>query len=178
MDEKTIIDLFFARDEKALAEVDRLYGKLCLSVAKGITENTADAEECLNDTYLRLWNAIPPTKPQSLKSLAVHTVKNLALDRLEQKSAKKRAGILLELDECIGEFSCDGTDEELRAALNDFLNTLDRIDAAIFVRRYWYSEPVNAIARHFGATDNKISKRLSKARRRLRKFLIERGIGI
>ncbi|MBR2907785.1 MAG: sigma-70 family RNA polymerase sigma factor [Clostridia bacterium] len=178
VEDEKIIALFEGRDEQALLEIDRLYGRLCLTVARGITENEADAEECLNDTYLRLWNAIPPEHPKSLRAYALRTVKNLALDKLERRKAKKRAAVLLELDECIGHFADDLTDEELRNALNEFLETLERVDAVIFVRRYYYSEPVKTIAERLGCKDNAISKRLGKMRRNLRKFLTERGIGI
>ncbi len=178
MEDEKIIDLFFARDEQALFETERLYGRLCLTVARSITENEADAEECLNDCLVRLWNAIPPKHPKSLKAFALHTVKNLALDKLERRKTKKRAAILLELDECVGQFASNSEGEELRTALNEFLETLDRVDAVIFVRRYYYSEPVKKIAERFGCKENTISKRLGKMRRRLRKFLEERGISI
>ncbi len=178
MGDEKIIALYFERDERALLETERLYGRLCLTVARSITESEADAEECLNDTLLRLWNAIPPEHPKSLKAFSLRTVKNLALDKLERRNAKKRAAILLELDECIGVFASETADEELRNALNEFLETLDRTDAVIFMRRYYYSEPVKTIAERLGCKENAVSKQLRKMRQGLRNFLEERGIGI
>ena len=176
--DEAIVELYWNRNEKAIKETDKKYGGYLLTIAYNIVRNKQDSEECLNDTYLRLWNAIPPERPQSLRAYAARIVRNLAIDRVAARETRKRSALLCELDDTVGDLSLavfDG-DDALSEALDVFLGTLAPPDAAVFIRRYWHSEPVGEIARYYGVTENAISKRLQRTRKRLRKFLTERRI--
>ncbi len=176
-----IIAMFWNRDERAVEEFLRSYRRLCMGIAREITGDERDAEECVNDTCLRLWNSIPPEKPFSLRSYAAHITKNLALNRAEYAGAAKRSGILEELDECVAQEFPHSPEEMLEngmlsRAIDEFLESLDKRDAVLFVRRYWYSDPVKAIAELLGMTENAVTKRLAKTRKKLKKFLTEKGV--
>lgn len=173
-----IIELFFARDEKAITEFERVYRKMCMTIARSITGNESDAEECVNDAALRLWNSIPPERPDSLKAYAGRIVRNLSLNRVEHENAAKRCAILVELDECIADDTPDIDADALSEVLDTFLETLKPLDAKLFVRRYWYSEPVGQLAKRFGFSENKVTKRLARTRVRLAKYLSERGAAL
>ena len=177
MNDGTIVELFWSRDELAINEFDKQYRPLCLKLARDITGSDGTAEECLNDLYLRLWNAIPPEKPQSLKSYACRIIRNLALQVMEKQHAQKRSAILVELDECL----CDLPDMdsgEIGKMIDTFLAGLPRLEALIFVRRYFYSDSVERIAAKIGFAENKVSKILAKTRKALRVCLEEGGISI
>ena len=172
-----ILTLFFERDEKAIAAFEQKYKSLCLKLAQDITGSAAAAEECLNDLYLRLWNSIPPERPAALKSYACRIVRNLALNCLERERAGKRAGILVELDECAASVPEEETGE-ITALINEFLGTLPERDAMIFVRRYFYSESVREIAARLGVKENQVSKILHRLRKALREHLERGGISV
>lgn len=176
IDEK-IINLFWSRDEKALQEFDKCYKKLCLKVAHNITENNEDAQECLNDLYLRLWETIPPEKPLSLKSYACEIVRNFALQCIRKQKAKKRFAIIVELEQIVHDIPYYDSNE-LNDLIDAFLLNQPKIDAIIFVRRYYYSESVKEIAVITGLTENKVSKILSKQRKLLREDLKKGGINV
>ena len=172
-----IIELFFARDEAALEGFAARYQPLCLKLAQDILGERESAEECLNDLYLRLWNTIPPEMPVSLKAYACRILRNLALNMLERTRARKRMGILVELDEC-AEIIPEADTGEITALINEFLDTLPECDAMIFVRRYFYSEPVREIAARLGVRENQVSKRLHRMRKVLREHLKRGGISV
>lgn len=176
--DELIIKLFWSRDEKALQEFDKHYKTLCLKVAHNITENNEDAEECLNDLYLRLWDTIPPEKPTSLKSYACEIVRNFALQCIRRQKAKKRFAIIVELEEIVQDVPYyDYYDSNNLGELIDaFLLKQPKLDAIIFVRRYYYFDPVKDIAVKTGLTENKVSKILSKLRKLLREDLKKGGI--
>ena len=176
MDEQ-IIRLFWSRDEKALHEFDRLYRNLCLKLAYNITQNDEDAQECLNDLYLRLWDTIPPEKPISLKSYACEIMRNLALQCIRRQKAQKRCAVIVELEEIASEIPHEDSGS-LGELINAFLQKQPKINAIIFVRRYYYSEPVKDIAEKMGITENKASKILAKLRKSLREDLRKGGIHI
>ena len=176
IDEK-IISLFWSRDEKALQEFDKCYKKLCLKVACNITENNEDAQECLNDLYLRLWETIPPQKPLSLKSYACEIVRNCALQCIRKQKAKKRLAIIVELEQIVHDIPYYDSNE-LNDLMDAFLLNQPKIDAIIFVRRYYYSESVKEIASKTGLTENRVSKILSKKRKLLREYLKKGGINV
>lgn len=177
MDDERIIALFFARDEAALEAFAQKYRPLCRKLARDITGSEELAEECLNDLYLRLWNSIPPERPEALKSYACRIVRNLALNCLDRERAGKRAGILVELDEC-AEAVPEAETGEITALINAFLGTLPERDAMIFVRRYFYSEPVREIAARLGVRENQVSKILHRLRKALREHLERGGISV
>ncbi len=173
--DREIVALFFARDEAALRAFAAQYQPLCMKLARDILGEREDAEECLNDLYLRLWHTIPPEEPVSLKAYACRILRNLALHRLERAQAKKRSAVLVELDECAAAIPERETGE-ITALINAFLATLSERDAMIFVRRYFYSEPVGEIAARLGVKENRISKILHRLRRELREYLEKGGI--
>ncbi len=180
MKDDAIVALFFSRSESAIQEFDRAYKPLCMKLARDIVGSIETAEECLNDLYLRLWNSIPPEKPLSLKSYACRIIRNLALQQLEKQNAKKRSAIFVELDECIPDLPDHASEapgsDEIGRLLDAFLAALPRAEALIFVRRYFYSDPVKSIAAKTGLTENKVSKILSKTRKALKTHLQEGGV--
>ena len=175
--DERIIALFSARDEAAIAAFEEKYKPLCLKLARDITGSAEAAEECLNDLYLRLWSTIPPEMPDSLKSYACRIVRNLALNYAERERAQKRSAVLVELDECAAAIPEAGTGE-ITAMINEFLAALSEREAMIFVRRYFYSEPVREIAARLGVKENQISKILHRMRKSLREHLERGGISI
>ena len=184
MDDNQIIELFFARNEQAISALSQKHGKLFHKIAGNILKNEADAEECINDAYLAVWNTIPPQKPQSLPSFVSRIVRNISTTRYHHLSAEKRNTFydtaLDELLDCIpSDETADGNHaEELSEALNDFFAILSEEDMAMFMKRYWYGESVSDIAKEWEMTPHYISVRLSRIREKLRKFLEKRGIMI
>ena len=178
MEDSGIIALFWKRDERAISEFENKYKKLCHTVAYGITGNHGSAEECVSDTSLRMWNSIPPEKPVSLKAYAVKIVRNLAISVFRAEHAVKRSAVMVELEECESETAVIDEGGELKEILDDFLETLDRTSARVFLRRYLFSEQVKKIAADLGMSENKVSKILMKTRKNLREYLAERGISV
>ncbi len=178
MEDSGIVALFRKRDERAIHEFENKYKKLCHTVALGITGSQESAEECVNDTSLRLWNSIPPEKPVSLKAYAVKIVRNLAISVFRAEHAAKRSAVIVELEECESETALIDEDSDLKEILNDFLGTLDKTSARVFLRRYLFSEQVKKIAADLGMSENKVSKILMKTRSGLRKYLEERGVSV
>lgn len=178
MEDSGIITLFWKRDERAISEFENKYKKLCHTVALGITGSRESAEECVSDTSLRLWNSIPPEKPVSLKAYAVKIVRNLAISVFRAEHAVKRSAVMVELEECESETAVIDDGGELKEILNDFLETLDKTSARVFLRRYLFSEQVKNIAADLGISENKVSKILMKTRSNLKKYLAERGVSV
>ena len=180
MDDRDIIALFFARDERAIAEFDRSLGALCYKIALDLTGDPGTAEECLNDTRLRLWNAIPPEEPVSLKAYAAKITRNLALNRIEKSGAGKRSAVLVELDE-IAEASAASFEEDFveSSALSDTINRYlagkSKLEAAVFVRRYFSGESGREISRVTGLGTSKVSRMLKQMRRELAEELRKEG---
>lgn len=168
--------LFLARDEFAVSETARLYGPLCTSIALNILSDWQDAEECVNDTWLRAWNHIPPDRPCSLAAYLGTIVRNLAINRWH---AGRNRAWTVDLDEL--RESLPLTEEnsgELPGLLSAFLSVCDPVDRKLFVGRYWYARPVKVMARAYGLTPNTASQRLRRMRQELRTFLEERGYRI
>ena len=185
MDESYIVGLFFARDEAALAECRRRYGAYCRAIARNILGREADAEECENDVYLAAWNAIPPAQPRSLRAFLGKIARNLALGRYERESAQKRGGgevtlALEELQECAGGESAEQTLEtaELGRSIDRFLRTLPETECSLFLRRYWYLDSMETIARRFGLREGAVKTRLHRTREKLRVFLRKEGYAL
>ncbi len=178
MEDDKIIALFNLRDERAIAEFDSAHKKPCLTAALSITGDMSDAEECYNDTCLARWRTIPPQNPASLRAYGLKICKNFALNLVKAKSRQKRCAVLVELNECTTA-GIDGMDEdEIGRAIDSFMETLERREAVIFMRRYYCSEPVKDIARSLGMKENQISKILSRLRKKLKKHLELEGIGL
>ena len=181
-----IIKLYFDRDERAISETSARYGGYCTSIAYGILGSREDAEECVNDTYLRAWNSIPPHKPGILSVFLGRITRNLSFNRYRKNRAGKRGGgelalILDELDEIVsGDSSAE--DQYLRSELANeisaFLAGLSSDKREMFLRRYWYADPVTDIAEHFGCTANSAAVTLSRIRSDLKNYLHTRGYHI
>ena len=182
MDDNSIIELYFNRDEQAIEETKAAYGHLIYSVAYRILESEADSEECENDTYLRAWNNIPPTRPGCFSAFLSKISRNLALNLLRDRSRRRPLGTVLILDE-IAESVPDGegdvsVDIELRDALNDFLSLLQKDRRRIFMKRYFYMSDVKSIAREMRMGVSNVKVILWRTRNELRVFLESRGIVI
>ena len=182
MDDRKIIDLFFARSEQAIDALTDKYGKLCQMIASNILGNQLDAEECVNDTYLAAWNTIPPQKPNPLRTYICKITRNIAVTRYHTNTAQKRNShydiALDELAECLCSAETAESHilaKELSHLLDRFLTSLDKRSRVMFVRRYWYADSVAQIARDFGMRPNSVSVQLSRIRSKLRNFLIKEG---
>ena len=183
MDDQKIVDLYWARDEDAILHTQRKYGGSCLTIANNILNNSQDAEECVNDSYLKVWNLIPPERPRSLFAFLSRIVRNISLDRYRFNRADKRSRhadvMFSELEECISDESlADVSEEGVVDALNRFLVTLDQETRLLFVRRYWYMDSNQTLAKTFSLSENVIRQRLFRAREKLKEFLEKEGIGL
>ena len=175
-----IVELYFARDEQAIAETDKKYGKVCMQVSMNIVESRPDAEECVNDGYLKTWNAIPPARPNSLCAFVCRIVRNLSINRLRDMKAERRSrDLTLSLEELE---SCISVDESradiLPGLISAFLEGLDETDRKLFMGRYFHATPVKSLAETYGLTPNAVSLRLHKTRERLRLHLEEGGYSV
>ena len=182
MDDTGIIELYWLRDERAVVETDNKYGAYCRTVSMNILGIFEDAEECVSDTYVRAWNAIPPTRPKRLRVWLARITRNLSLDRWSMNRAEKRGGmtvLLSELDECIP--APRGLEQvedarELGRVLGGWLAALPEDERTVFLRRYWVGESVAAIAQSRGMSANALTKKLSRMRKSLQKHLENEGI--
>ena len=178
-----IIDLFFERSEQAITELIGKYGKAVKNVAWNILNNPQDVEECSNDTYLQVWNRIPPSRPDHLGCYVCRVARNLCLKRYHNNTALKRNSYydvaLQELEETIPALSTVETDfeaKELTRYLNQYLSQLKPEDRQMFMRRYWYGDGVNEIAQLLQLTPHTVSVRLFRLRQRLQTYLQEEGM--
>jgi RNA polymerase sigma-70 factor (ECF subfamily) len=189
MEDKQIVELYWERDERAIAESDAKYGRYCVQIAMNILENAQDAEECVNDTYLRAWNAIPPSRPVKLGAFLGKITHNLSLDRYKAKKTAKRGNSLFlvsldELSECVPDGSTgfeSGFDDETEArrigeCINKFLRKQSGEVRDIFICRYFYSDSIGEICRRFGHSESKVKSLLHRTRSKLKKFLESEGI--
>lgn len=182
MEDEKIIELFFARSEQAIQELDMKYGRVCHKLSYNILNDRQDAEECVNDAYLGAWNAIPPTRPNPLLTYICRIVRNLSLKQYYRKSAAKRNSTytiaMEEIQDCIADQNTVETEVEVRELvrlLECFLDGLTRENRVIFMRRYWFSDSYKEIARITGLKEKAVSVRLSRIRRKLKEYLISNG---
>ncbi len=177
MEDRNIVNLLLQRSEHALTALARKFGKGLYSLALNILGSSRDAEETVNDTYMALWNAIPPHKPDPLTPYVYRTGRNLSLKRLRSLSAQKRDG---RYDLCLEELSESlpgGTVEDaldaklLGQAVNSFLGTLSKENRVLFLRRYWFGDSVDLLAKRSGMNAGAVSTRLSRMRSALRTYL-------
>ncbi len=182
MEDCQILELYWSRDERAIDETARQYGSRCHAVAMNILANREDAEECVNDTWLRAWNAIPPQRPGKLGAFLSRVTRNIAFDRFRRATAAKRGGgethaVLEELSECVsGEDTEDAViTRELGGAVNAFLRSLNGRDRDVFLRRYFFVEPTDAIAGDMGLSGDNVRMILSRTRKKLRQYLETEG---
>ena len=180
MQDHDIIELYIKRDERAIEETAAKYGAYCRKIAFNILYDVFGAEECVNDTYLRTWNAIPPTIPRIFSSFLAKITRNLAIDKYNFSKVKKRNAIsesLDELSEIMGEDSLSEELEisELSAAISRFLSAEKPLSRRIFIKRYFFEEDLQGIAREHGITLTSVKVTLHRQRARLAKFLSEEG---
>lgn len=184
MKDTEILDLYWGRNEQAITETEKVYGKYCYSIAWRILYDREDSDECVNDTWLRAWNAIPPNRPGRLAVFLGTITRNLSLDRWKERRTLKRGKgemtvSLDELAECIPDVnSTESAVEaaELERLMNAFLHTLPERECNIFLRRYWYVEEYREIARRYGMKLNTVKTSLFRTRARLREFLEKEGV--
>jgi RNA polymerase sigma-70 factor (ECF subfamily) len=183
MDDSQIIDLFFERSEQAIIELSNKYGKVCSKVSLNILNNKLDAEECINDAYLSVWNNIPPQNPSPLLTYVCRIVRNLSIKKYHKNTAFKRNSYydiaFEELEDCIPSLNSIDRDynaKELAKIIDDFLDTLDKDNRVMFVRRYWFSDSLSELSKMFEITEHNASVRLSRIRGRMKKYLIKRGV--
>lgn len=185
MEDVEIVGLYWARDQMAITESERKYGALCGSIAMNILHNREDSEECVNDTWGRAWNNIPPQRPDRLGAYLGKIVRNLSLNRWRMRRAEKRGSggaevLLSELGECLPEegsgLLCE--EEQLSGVIARWLLTLQAEDRVVFLRRYWYGDSLEAIARARGTGANHLAVRMHRLRGRLRAYLEKEGIAV
>lgn len=183
MDDKRIIGLFLGRSEQAIEAVSRKYGKLCLHIARGIVDSENDAQECVNDAYMALWNTIPPEKPMSLRAYLTRILRNISYDRRDFETAARRDDRLtLSLQE-LETVLPQSTDPErqldaaiIRETVNRFVWSLNKKDRFLFLRRYYYLDTCRDIGRMTGLSESAVSTRLGRLRQMLRELLKKEGI--
>ncbi len=185
MEDREIVALFFARSERAIEELSRKYGRVCARLAKNILNNEQDAEECVNDAHLAVWNTVPPQNPDPLPAYLCRIVRNLSVKRYHANTAQKRDSsydvALSELEGCVAQAETPESvlsARELTRLLDSFLDGLDRESRVMFVRRYWYADGVGEIAARLGATPGSVSTRLSRVRGKLRDYLKREGVNV
>lgn len=183
MGDNDIIQLYWDRDDKAIKLTSEKYGHYCKAIAKNILGSEEDAEECINDTYLKAWNSMPMFWPKQLATFLGKITRNLSFNRYKHNHAEKRGGseitlVLDELAECVS-----GTEDvenavdckELISNINLFIQKLSPEKRNIFVRRYWYADSVSEIAKAYGMMPANVSKILERTRKQLKTYLTERG---
>lgn len=183
MTDEQIIELYKNRDENAIKSTSDKYGAYCNTVAYNILYSVEDAKECINDTWLKAWNSIPPHIPQVLRQFLVKITRNIALDMYRAKNAKKRgngevAMIIDELAECVagsGNVESDFIAKEMAEAINSFLAGLKKRESDIFLRRYFYADSVEDIADKYDVSKANVLMILSRVRKKLKVFLEKEG---
>lgn len=181
MEDSRIVDLYWARDEAAISESDRKYGRMLSSLSYSLLSSREDAEECVNDTYIGAWNAMPTARPDHLGAFLSKIARRISIDRFREKHSEKRGGIdnlTSELTECIpdtsGESELDS--KEIRRVINGFLSDCDEEKRVMFVLRYFYSKPIEEIALRVGSGESRVKTTLHRMRAALKKRLEEEGL--
>ena len=180
MEDEKIIALYWDRDQNAIRETDRKYGGYCGAIIRRILGDGRDGEECLSDTWLGAWNAMPPQRPAVLPPFLGRIARNIALDRYSYNTAGKRGGfetVLEELGECVSSTPIEETVElhQLGEAISAYLDTVSAEARRMFLRRYWYCDSVADIAKRCGCTQGKVKSLLFRTRKGLRDYLIREG---
>ena len=181
-EDSRLIKLFFERSGQALTLLSEKYGAICLATARNILSSEQDAEECLSDAYLAVWNKIPPERPEPLAAYLLRIVRNQALKKLRQNTAEKRGSgygtVLEELEGCIPSRESvedEAEAKELAKAIDRFLSSIAKDERVLFVRRYWFGDSISELAGLFSQSGHNISSRLYRTRKKLRKFLLGEG---
>ena len=186
MEDTAIIELYFAREERAIQETMQKYGAYCMQVARNILRSEPDAEECVTDTWMKAWNAIPPERPQFLKLFLAKITRNLSINRYKALRRVKRGGgeaeaALEELAEVVADSTSvedTVTAAELSSLIDTFVRKLPERDGNVFIRRYFYTEGVTEIARRYNLTQTNVSVILNRTRGKLKEYLLKAGYAI
>lgn len=183
MDDEGIIQLYWDRNDQAIRITSEKYGHYCKSIARNILDNDEDAEECVNDTYLNAWNSMPTHWPEQLAAYLGKITRNLSFNKYKYHHAGKRGGgeiaiVLDELADCVSD--TDNIEQiidrrELAKAINLFVRGLSTKRRELFIRRYWYADPILKIAADYGMLPGSVSKTLERTRKQLKEYLTERG---
>ncbi len=186
MEDNKIIELYWARSQQAISESEGKYGAYCRAIARGILSLEEDAEECVNDTWLHAWNAMPPQRPNILSAFFGKLTRNLSLDRWRRERAAKRGGsqvevALHELEDCLPDRR--GPEEHLDASetagvISAFLRAQPELDRRLFVRRYFHMDSLAELGARFGLTQGQIKSRLHRTRLKLKLALEQEGIAV
>jgi len=183
MSDEQIIELYQQRNETAISATNDTYGTYCYSIANRILRNIEDSWECVNDTWFRAWNSIPPQYPRCFRIFLAKITRNLALDRFKREHAHKRGSgeiqlALDELDECVAaksDVEAEVFSEELKRCINSFLQGLPEQKRDVFLRRYFYVESAGAIAKRYGLKESNVLMILSRTRKELKNYLEKEG---
>lgn len=183
MEDRQIIELYWQKNADAISETANKYGVYCFAIAENILHDIEDSEECVNDTWLHAWNAIPPQRPNAFRMFLAKITRNLSLDRLSTRNAEKRGGgemalVLDELTECLaGEADVEAAYEarELEQIIRRFVQALPEREGNVFVRRYFFIEPAAAIAKRYHLTENNVRVILNRVRKKLKQELMREG---
>ena len=186
MEDQEIIELYWARSEQAIAESETKYGAFCRAIAWNILHQEEDAEECVNDTWLRAWNTMPPQRPGILSAFFGRLTRNLSLDRWRYHRAAKRGGpqvevALEELGDCVpapGRPEEHLEERETAALISRFLREQPQMDRVLFLRRYWYLDSIADLAQRFSIGESQVKSRLHRTRVRLREALLREGVAV
>jgi len=185
MEDNKIIALFYNRDEEALSQTDARYGTYSRSIAMHILNSSEDAEECVQDSYMRLWETIPPERPESLKAYLGRIVRNISISRLRNRNAEKRRDdmevLFSELEDCIpsrNDVEAAVDHLILTQLINHWLEKEKKENRKLFVGRYWYGCGYAELAARYGMTENKVTLRLHRMRERLKKYLEREGVSV
>ncbi|WP_298020110.1 RNA polymerase sigma factor [uncultured Dysosmobacter sp.] len=183
MDDESIIQLYWDRNDQAIRITSEKYGHYCKSIARNILDNDEDAEECVNDTYLNAWNSMPMHWPKQLSTFLGKITRNLSFNKYKHNRAEKRGSgeitlVLDELADCVSD--TENIEQiidrrELAKAINSFVRGLSTGKRNLFIRRYWYADPVLKIAADYGMLQGSVSKTLERTRKQLKAYLTERG---
>lgn len=185
MEDTQIIDLYWCRDQSAITATGEKYGSFLHALSWNILRSHHDAEECVNDTYLRAWNAIPPERPNAFRAWLGRITRNLSLDRWKSDRAARRGGglemLLGELEECVPDRQGPEQrveEQELAALISRFLRWQSEDNRYMFLRRYWYGEEIAAIARALQCSESRVKSALFRTRGALRAFLEKEGVTV
>ncbi len=181
MDDREIISMLFNREQRALSEIALKYGKLLFRLSDNILRNPEDSLECVNDTYLAVWNKIPPENPNPFITFLCKIARNLSLKKLREKNALKRQTDILpihELEYCIGGMNAADKVEAklLGKKIDEYLATLSGESRVIFVSRYWFGDEISDIAEKVGLSESNVYKKLSRTRKKLKSYLEKEGV--
>ncbi len=183
MDDRKIVELFLERDETAIQYTSEKYGRRLRSLSQGIVQDLQTAEECENDTYMEIWNSIPPNEPYNyLYAFLARITRHISLNCCRDRSRLKRKAYIcelsIEMEQCIpspDDFGCRIDDNALKEVLNAFLASIGAEKRNVFIRRYWYLDSVADISKRFGLSQSKVKTMLFRIRNRLRGYLKKEG---